>query len=60
MVSVPFLLCVILNIPTKKYLSGIDPPKGSGLELDKKNNFWRLLHKDIELEKKTIKFQFPG
>ena len=27
MVCIPFLLCVILDFPTRKYLSGIDSPK---------------------------------
>ena len=61
MVRVPFLLCMIFQFPTRKYLSGIDSPKkASGLDLDQKNLFWRLLHKEFELEKKTVKFQFSG
>ena len=59
MVRVPFLLSMILEFPTRQYLSGIDSPKkASGLDLDKKSLFWRLLHKEFELEKKTVKFQF--
>ena len=62
MVRVPFLLSMIWEFPTRKYLSGIDSPKKarSGLDLDKKHLFWRLLHKEFELEKKTVKFQFSG
>ena len=59
MVRVPFLLCMILNFPTAQYFSSIgSPKKASGLDLDQKNLFWRLLHKEFELEKKTVKFQF--
>ena len=48
MVRVPFLLRVILDLPTRKYLSGIDSPKKarSGLDVDQKDLFWRLLHKE--------------
>ena len=34
--------------------------KASGLDLDQKNLFWRLFHKEFELEKKRVNFQFPG
>ena len=61
MVRVPCLLCMILEFPTTQYFSGIgSPKKASGLDLDKKSLFWRFLHKEFELEKKTVKFQFPG
>ena len=42
MVRVPCLLCVILDLPTRKYLSGIDSPKKarSGLDLDQKIIFF--------------------
>ena len=40
MVRVPFLLCMILEFPTRQYLSGIDSPKkASGLDLDKNQHF---------------------
>ena len=61
MVRVPCLLCMILEFPTRQYLSGIDSPKkASGLDLDKKIFFSRLLQKDFECEKKTVKVQFSG
>ena len=61
MLRVPFLLCAIWKFPTRKYLSGMDSPKkASGLDLDQKNLFRRLLHKEFELEKKTVKFQTSG
>ena len=62
MVRVPFLLCAILKlvhhqtVPFRFWL----PKKASGIDLAKKNIFWRLLHKEFELEKKTVQFQFPG
>jgi len=52
---------MILEFPTRQYLSGIDSPKkASGLDLDKKIFFSRLLQKDFECEKKTVKVQFSG
>ena len=59
MVRVPFLLCMILEFPTRQYLSGIDSPKKPPVLIWTKKN-WRLLHKEFELEKKTVKIQFPG
>ena len=62
MVRVPFLLCVILKlvhhqtVPFRYWL----PKKGLRSWFGPKSLFWRLLHKEFELEKKTVKFQFSG
>ena len=62
MVRVPFLLCVILDLPTRKYLSGIDSPKKArwGLDLDQKSFFEDFYIKSFELEKKMVKFQLSS
>ena len=61
MVRVPCLSCMILKFPTAQYFSSIgSSKKASGLDLDKKTLFWRFLHKEFELEKKRVQFQFPG
>ena len=62
MVRIPFLLCVSLDLPTRKCLSGIDSPKKarSGLDLDQKNQSSKTCTYSFELEKKTVKFQFSG
>ena len=43
MVRVPFLLCVILEFPTRKYLSGIDSPIKS-LDLDQQKSKFQNLY----------------
>ena len=61
MVRVPFLLCVILDFPTRKYLSGIDSPKKARVLIWTKKSFFEdFYRKSFELEKKTVKFQFSG
>ena len=61
MVRVPFLLCVILDLPTRKYLSGIDSPKKARVLICTKKSFFEDSYiKSFELEKKTVKFQFSG
>ena len=40
MVRVPFLLCVILELPTRKYLSGIDSPKKARVLIWTKKTFF--------------------
>ena len=43
MVRVPFLLCMILEFPTRQYFSGIDSPKkASGLDLEKNKHFLKI------------------
>ena len=36
------------------------PQRGLRSWFGPKSLFWRLLHKEFELEKKTVKFQFSG
>ena len=40
MVRVAFLLCVILDFPTRKYLSGIDSPKKARVLISTKKTFF--------------------
>ena len=61
MVCIPFLLCVILDLPTRKYLSGIDSRKKARVLIWTKKSFFEDFYiKSFELEKKTIKFQCSG
>jgi len=59
-VRIPFLLCMILKlvhhqtVPFRYWLH----KKSLRSWFGQKNMFWRLLHKEFELEKKTVKFQF--
>jgi len=54
MVRIPFL------VPTRKNLSGIEPPtKAFGRDLDKKTLF-EDFHIQIFFWKKTFEFQFSG
>ena len=53
MVRVPFLLCVILEFPTRKYLSGIGSPKKMlGSWFGAKIIFWRLVHTVLNWKRK--------
>ena len=62
MVRVPFLLCVILDLTPESAFQVLTPQKRPGRVLicTKKTFFWRLLHKESSLEKKTVKFQFSS
>ena len=59
MVRVPFLLSMILEIPTRQYLSGIDSPKkASGLDLEKKTFFEDFYIKSLNWKRKRSKSNF--
>ena len=61
MVRVPFLLSMILEFPTRQYLSGIDSPKkASGLDLDKKAFFEDFYIKSLNWKRKRSNSNLQG
>ena len=60
MVRVPFLLSMILEFPTRQYLSGMDSPKKawSGLDLDRKIFFQDFYKKILNVKRKRSKSNF--